>query len=668
MIKPCSQLVLEEIISETELFFCKSTPQTKFEKYGGRPYEDRPQQKTMAIAVAKAFVNSNNLCVEAPTGVGKSFAYLIPAIHYAMKNSRPVIITTETINLQEQLIEKDIPILKELLDIEFTAALAKGRSNYLCKRRLDMTTGEHQGEYLPKNSMMPEIEQINQWSNTTDDGSLADLDFNPSSGVWQCVCCENGNCFGPKCKYIRSCFYWQTRKKWEKVNLLVTNHALYLTDLKMKIEGEIEGGILPLNSGVIIDEAHQLESSAAKHMGTRISEAGLHYFLSKLFNPNKGRGLLIRPGEQAVELRQLVQNTYNHVSAFFNNVRNKLIEWDDSQKRIYKPYFVEDTLTGQLALLECNMENYMHSQNDKDYMLEIEMQIQRCRAYKKAIFEFLMMNAEESVYWVEREDNSYKKIITLNYSPLNIATILNHTLFSATVPIVLTSATLSVANTLNFYKNRVGFSGQELILDSPFDYTKQAKIHVIKEMPEQQSKNYHNSLAHYIKYYISHSHGKAFVLFTNYSSLKKIVELTRPFFEKKDITLLVQGEGISRSKMLTLFKADVNSVIFGTASFWMGVDVPGEALSNVIITKLPFSVPSEPLIEARIDKIKANGGNPFMEYSLPEAVLKFKQGIGRLIRSKMDTGIITILDNRVITKRYGKVFLDSLPPCPIVFG
>ena len=668
MIMPRTQLGLNDVISKTEQFFSQSTPLIDAEKHGGRPYEERPQQKAMAVAVSETFVNSNNLCVEAPTGVGKSFAYLIPAIYYAVKNSKPVIITTETINLQEQLIEKDIPILKELLDVDFTATLAKGRANYLCNRRMNMTTGEHQGEYLPQNSMMPEIEQINLWSNTTLDGSLADLDFEPSPGVWQCVCCENGNCFGPKCKFFRSCFYWEARKKWEKVNLLVVNHALYLTDLKMKLEGELEGGILPQNCGVIIDEAHQLETSAAKHMGTRISEAGLYYFLNKLFNPSRGRGLLIRPGEKAIKLRQLVQSTYNYVSAFFNNARNKLTEWDESQKRIHEPYFVEDTLTGQLALLERDMEDYMILQDDKDYKLELEMQIQRCRSYKKAIFEFLMMNAEESVYWVEREDNSHRKIVTMNYSPLNIAAILNQCLFLDDVPIVLTSATLSVGNSLKFYKNRVGFSGLELILDSPFDYTRQAKIHVIKKMPEQRDKNYHNALAHYIKYYVSHSHGKAFVLFTSYNSLKKTVDLTRSFFEEKDITLLVQGEGISRTKMLAIFKDDINSVIYGTASFWMGVDVPGEALSNVIITKLPFSVPSEPLIEARLDKIKADGGNPFMEYSLPEAVLKFKQGIGRLIRSKLDTGIITILDNRVITKRYGKVFLDSLPPCPIIIG
>ena len=658
----------EDITFKTEQFFGEKTPLVDAEKHGGRPYEERAQQKSMAIAVAETFSNSDSLCVEAPTGTGKSFAYLIPAIHYAIKSKAPVIITTETINLQEQLIEKDIPILQELLDVEFTAALAKGRANYLCKRRLNMTTGEHQGEYLPQNSMIPEIEKINSWSNTTLDGSLADLNFEPAPGVWQCVCCENGNCFGPKCKFIRSCFYWRTRKSWEKVDLLVANHALFLTDLKMKIEEDVENGILPQYNGVVIDEAHQLETSAAKHMGTRVSEAGLSYFLNKLFNPNRGKGLLIRPGEQAIKLRRLVQNTHDYVSTFFNNVRDKLKDWNDTQKRIHKPYFVEDTLTGQLALLERDLGEYKKSQDDQDYKLEIDMQIQRCRAYKKAVFEFLMMNAEESVYWLEREKNTHRKNITLNYSPLNIAAILRENLFTGSTPIIVTSATLSVANTLNFYKTRTGFAGKELILDSPFDYTKQAEVHVIKEMPEQYDKNYHDALAHYIEYYITHTHGKAFVLFTNYSSMNKIAEMTRSFFEKKKITLYVQGEGISRSKMLAHFKEDIDSVIFGTASFWMGVDVPGEALSNVIITKLPFSVPSEPLIEARLEKIKADGGNPFMEYSLPEAVLKFKQGIGRLIRSKKDTGIITILDNRVITKRYGKIFLDSLPPCPIIIA
>ena len=660
-----SKPAFDDIISETEQFFGNSTPLVDAKNHGGRPYEERPQQKEMAMAVAQTFVASNNLCVEAPTGVGKSFAYLIPAILFAVKQSKPVIITTETINLQEQLIEKDIPILKELLDVEFTAALAKGRTNYLCKRRLNMTTGEHQGEYVPQNSMMPEIEEISQWSSETKDGSLADLDFDPSPGVWQCVHCESGNCFGPKCKFFGSCFYWQARKKWEKVNLLVTNHALFLTDLKIKTEEGPEYGILPQNSAIVIDEAHQLESSAAQHMGTRVSEAGLYYFLNKLFNPNRGRGLLIRPGDQAVKLRQQIQSCYTDVSAFFNKVRTKLTELNETQIRVYSPYFVEDTLTGQLALLERELENYIKVQDDKDYKLEVEMQIERCRAYKKAVFEFLMMNAEESVYWIE-QDNTHRKNVTLNYSPLNIAALLGRSLFSETIPIVLTSATLSVGNTLNFYRHRVGFSGQELLLDSPFDYTRQAQIRVIKKMPEQRDKNYHSALAHYIKHYVSHSHGKAFVLFTNYNSLKKTTELTRSYFEDKNITLLVQGEGMRRSKMLELFKKDIDSVIFGTASFWMGVDVPGEALSNVIITKLPFSVPSEPLTEARLDKIKSDGGNPFMEYSLPEAILKFKQGIGRLIRSKLDTGIIAILDDRVITKRYGKVFLNSLPPCPVI--
>ena len=255
MIMPQTQPALEDIVHNTEHFFDSSTPLINAEKYGGRPYEERPQQKAMAVAVAESFCSTECLCVEAPTGVGKSFAYLIPAIYYSVKNSKPVIITTETINLQEQLIEKDIPILNELLDIEFTAALAKGRANYLCRRRLNMTTGEHQGEFLPQNSMMPEIERIRNWASTSEDGSLSDLDFEPSSGVWQCVCCENGNCFGPKCKNFKSCFYWLARKEWEKVDLLVANHALFLTDLKMKIEGELEGGILPQYSAVIFDES-----------------------------------------------------------------------------------------------------------------------------------------------------------------------------------------------------------------------------------------------------------------------------------------------------------------------------------------------------------------------------------------------------------------------------
>ena len=264
--KPLKKVNISESVMN---FFGQSSPLKNSDLLGGdRKYEERLQQKEMAIEVSKSFEANENSCIEAPTGVGKSFAYLVPSIYYSINKSKPVVISTETINLQEQLIEKDIPLLASLLDIEFKAALAKGRANYLCKRRLAMATGEHQSEYVPNNSGILEISRIEEWSYSDADGSVSNLNFDPSFSVWSSICSEHGNCGGPKCSYYNKCFYWKARKKWEKADIVIANHALFLTDLKMKIEGDIDNGILPCYSGVVIDEAHQLETNAAKHLGT----------------------------------------------------------------------------------------------------------------------------------------------------------------------------------------------------------------------------------------------------------------------------------------------------------------------------------------------------------------------------------------------------------------
>lgn len=666
MIMAAKNPELNEVRIQTTNFFGAETPLVDAEKHGGRKYEERPQQKEMAQYVAEALIASANLCIEAPTGVGKSFAYLIASIYYSLKKKKPVIVSTETINLQEQLINKDIPILKELMDVEFTACLAKGRSNYVCKRKLDLTTGHNQGEYLPSNSMVPEIVRISKWAETTYDGTLADLGFDPLPATWSCVCCEVVNCFGPKCKNYRSCFYWCARKQWDKANIVVTNHALFFSDLKMKMADELEGGILPAYCAVIIDEAHQLEMNAAKYLGVRAGENGIFNMLNKLYNSSHARGLLMKPGSEAIELRQIVTVTFDYTKTFFNSVREYMSSFNEKEKRILKPNIVEDVLTGQLGLLERKLDEYMKLQEDADYKLEIASQLVRCKEYTQALFEFIMMRAEESVYWIDIENNAQKQNVTLNYSPLDVAKILKKYLFDKEYPVILTSATLSVAQKLDFYRGRTGFSGIEKILSSPFDYANQAKVYIPKSIPDPMDAQFEPQLAEYIKKYVEKTSGKAFVLFTSYSLLSKMKEKTADYFEDKGIQLLVQGDGLSRSKMIKIFKEDIDSVIFGTTSFWMGVDVPGEALSNVIITKLPFSVPSEPLIEARLEKIQKDGKNAFMEYSLPEAVLKFKQGIGRLIRSKTDKGIIVILDRRVISKQYGKTFLNSMPPCPVI--
>jgi len=656
----------DEILNKTELFFGSETPLAFAEKHGGRKYEERTQQKTMAIAVANSLINSESICIEAPTGVGKSFAYLIPAILFAIEKNIPLAVTTETINLQEQIAEKDIPILRKLLNINFSAVIAKGRSNYLCLRRLDQSSGDHKEEYLPLNSLISDLHKILKWSETTLDGSLSDMKFSASNGIWQSVCCEEGNCLRNKCPHFKNCFYWKARRSWDEAKIIITNHALFLTDLKVKLNEGDKQGILPIFSAVIIDESHNLEMNAAKFMGVKIGEFSLNYTLNRLFNPATGRGLLIYESKKAAEVRAIIAKTIECSKTFFDSVKTYMDHFSENQKRITNPYCVEDVITGQLAYLERELVSLIAEEVNENRKIELDSQRKKIGSFAKAIFEFLTMNAADHVYWIETETKNRHCTASLNYSPLNVAELLNKALFSKDIPIILTSATLAISQSMKFYKNRIGFTGSELILDSPFDYANQAKVYISKNSPLQESGNYADCISEYVIKYLEKSNGKAFVLFTSYGLLAKVKEKTKNFFNQNSIKLFAQGDGINRSEMLRCFREDINSVIYGTTSFWTGVDVPGEALSNVIITKLPFGVPSEPLVEARLDKLSQEGRNPFMEYSLPDAVLKFKQGVGRLIRSKTDTGIIVILDGRVISKHYGKLFLKSLPTCPII--
>jgi ATP-dependent DNA helicase DinG len=628
----------------------------------GRNYEFRPQQMQMAEATAEALKNNHNLCVEAPTGVGKSFAYLVPAVHYSANESKPVVISTETINLQEQLMEKDIPFLRKVLKRDFKAALAKGRSNYICMRRLLMATGELQTEFFPHEASLAEAKRILKWADTTKDGSKSDMPFNVEPSVWFGVCCEGGNCQGPRCSFFRDCFYWNARKAWEEADIIVANHALFFADLKMKDqEANMENTLLPPYSAIIIDEAHTLEDNAAEHLGLRISQAGMTHFIRRLFNPRAGSGLLMKPGQDAIKLRETVAEIEGLTHSFFGLIEGIIDEKDDNIIRVLRPQIVPDLLSDSLATLKKQLEQYIKLQEDKDFRTEMETLYSQCDAYMDGIFKFINMTLEKHVYWIERGNTSEHSTISLHAAPLNISVLLYQCLFSKDFPVIVTSATLSVGQTLDYYRSRVGYgNGSELILDSPFS-PDQVKLYIPKAMPDPRDDGYFASVLEQIKIFVEMSNGKAFVLFTNHAMLKSCAEHLEDFFDDLGITLLVQGREMSRSAMLETFKQDIDSVIFGTSSFWTGVDVPGEALSNVIVTKLPFPVPSHPLIEARNERITELGGNPFMHYSLPEAVLKLRQGVGRLIRSKSDTGIIVILDKRIISKRYGSFILDSLP-------
>ena len=642
-------------------FFAEDGPLKAAAEHGGRPYEYRIQQQQMAMETVMALMDKRNLAIEAPTGVGKSFAYLVPAILYSRLTGKPAVVTTETISLQEQLVNKDLPLLKKLMNVEFKAALAKGRRNYLCLRRLSLAAGEHQSDYIAHPSMREDIDRIYDWSESTTDGNRDNASFYIQNESWNYVCCEAGNCSFPKCRFQRECFYRKARNEWESADIIVANHALFFTDLAMQMEsGDNSAGLLPVYGSVIIDEAHTLEDNAANHLGLHLTYNGFNAMLNKLYNPDTAKGLLMRKGVNALELRSQTAALKSLGKEFFGQFESFLAECNEPIRPVTRSGIFSNHLQGPLMDFRSDLGDFALEQTDADFRSELESIVNQCDMYIDSLHAFIHMTIPQSVYWVEADNRQ----LILYSAPLNVAEILAEELFNRDFPVITTSATLTVDRRFNYFINRTGFTrGITRQLSSPFDPSR-VTLYVENSMPDPFDDNYESELFKALEHYISLSDGKAFVLFTSYAMLKKAAEALESFLFHKGIKLLLQGSDMSRSMLLNEFKRDVRSVLFGTDSFWTGVDVPGESLSNVIITKLPFAVPTHPLTQARCERIKEQGGNAFFDYSLPEAVLKFRQGTGRLIRSRQDSGMIVILDSRINTKRYGRTFINSLPPYP----
>ncbi|MBI2421261.1 MAG: DEAD/DEAH box helicase [Candidatus Hydrogenedentes bacterium] len=686
-------------------------------------FEVRPQQREMMAAVVRAFNREELALIEAPTGVGKTFSYLLPAVFWAHENRERVVISTRTINLQEQILHKDLPLLERILNKPIRACLVKGRSNYVCLRKLERALSE--ATLFDDDHTRDQLQTLGAWAEESVDGSRSDLTFVPDREVWERVCSEADTCSMSRCPNPKKCFVGRARREMAKADLLIVNHHMLFSDLAIKQEaGDFSTmAVLPTYRRVILDEAHSVEDSATEYFGISASYFGFLATLSRLYRID-GRNLrgvvptirhkLVKDCPQVTRdifdgLQSLcdeqvipaVDNTRDLVAQAFLSLRilaskmanqiGREIKWrlttevlaHEAVRKLHQEKIIPAVEQARVLTQACGrLASALRKIEPTPDQVEspVLTELQQLIAYSAriermagALLESTSPDvARNTVRWVEL-DTRNEKIVRVARCPLEVGESLSSGVYPNLKTIVLASATLTVRQEFNYVEKRLGINAVEpgrvenLLLDTPFDFARQAQLYIQTDMPDPGSPQFQIATVETLRRVLPISRGNAFVLFTAFGALDHAYRELEAELRAQGLTPLKQGLA-TRTQLLDQFRNVPGSVLFATDSFWEGVDVAGSALQCVILPKLPFRVPSEPVMQARAEAIEASGGNAFMEYSVPQAVIKFRQGFGRLIRRKTDRGVVLVLDPRIVRKYYGKLFLESLPSLHMVRG
>ena len=631
--------------------------------------EHRPEQERMAHAVAAAMAGDSSLLVEAGTGVGKSLAYLVPGIVHAVATRRQFVVSTQTKTLQEQIRDKDLANCRRLFAAvpelapyrDFTSAVLMGKGNYLCTTRLKRALAEKRE--LFHSPEQDELQRVAAWAKTTDTGLLIDFKPRLSAEVWEEISADSDACSAKNCS-DGSCFYRRAKAKCDAANLLILNHSLLFTLMAVNeaFDKNPASGILRLEDFAVLDEAHTVPEIATDHLGLSLSSLGLRRLLVSLFNPAKTKGLFVKHDD--TQACRAVEIALEQSAGFFAGLAER-IPLGKSTQRVREPGIAENTLAGPLNTVLARLDALRTKLPDGVAQDEVTAKHRRLSSYREGLASWLDLTRDGHVHWLETGTTRRELVLHLRTAPLDVSAALRERLFSRHTACVLTSATLATGSTIEPFRERVGAHAVEALIEkSPFDFERNMRVYLAADIPEPTAAEGRldlDVLTDYVRFCTLKTAGGSLVLFTSYRDLQEIARRLAPDYQQAGRPLLVQEAGVSRSALAESLRQAGNGVLFGTESFWTGIDVPGDALAQVVITRLPFEPPNHPVAQARAEWVASEGGNPFAQLALPDALGKFRQGIGRLIRSKTDRGVVTVLDPRVLTKPYGREFVACLP-------